>query len=256
MVQSILIVTRFTLLEALRLRLVWVVLAVIICGLALAEGAASLALTDSRAYGLVAYASWTRLALVATVILLVATSVARDFDARALDLSLSRPLSRSQWYIGRLTGFALVATAIACAASLPLTALGHPSAAFAWGLSLAAELVLIAAATLCASIALGQVTAVVLAVIAFYLLSRSITAMVLMSHGPLVDPTIGSTRLIAHAIAVFALMLPPLDQFTATRWLTSGSATLAELGTLAAHTACYLLLLTAVGLFDFNRRDL
>lgn len=256
MLKVVIAVARFTVLEAARTRVPWIVLGVIVGGLALAEIAAGLALTDSHAYRLAGYAAWTRLVLVATVTLLVATSVAREFEAGLLDLSLSRPLSRPQWYLGRLCGFAAIACAIALAAAAPLWLTAAPAAALGWGLSLAAELVLVAAASLCASVALGQLTASVLAVAAFYLLSRSMAAIVLMSHGPLLDATAGSTAAIAQAVAAIALVLPPLDRFTVTAWLQDSSTPVAGLAAIAVHTALYVLLLTAVGLFDFARRDL
>ena len=251
----VLAIARFTLLEATRTRLPWVVLGVIALGLGLAEFAASLALTDSAAYRADGYAAWTRLALVAVIALHVATSVAREFEARLLDLTLSRPLSRLHWYLGRLLGFGVTAAVVAAGAALPLALTSAPLAASLWGLSLAAELGLVAAATLAASVALGQVTPAVLAVAGFYLLSRAMSAIVLMSNGPLVDATAWSTWWMAHTVRTLALLLPALDRFTMSAWLYDAGAAAASLPAIGAQTVIYSVLLVAVGLFDFVRRD-
>ena len=92
---SVVVVARFTLLEAARTRLPWTALMVIMSGVIVAECAATLALTDSQSYRIEVYAAWTRVALVFCAALFVATRVARELADRAIDLSLSRPLSRA-----------------------------------------------------------------------------------------------------------------------------------------------------------------
>lgn len=248
-------IARFTLLEAWRTRLPWIVLTVLALGLGLAEFAAGLALTDSASYRTGFYATWSRLALVLIVTLSVATSIAREFSERLIDLTLSRPVARSHWYLGRLLGVASTAILFALIAALPLTLTSSPLAALAWGVSLAAELVLVAAATLTCAVALAQVTPVVLAVAAFYLLSRSISAIVLMSHGPLVAPMAWSSKVIAEIVGILELLLPRLDRYTQASWLHDSTSALAALPALGVQTLIYVLLLAAVGLFDFSRRD-
>ncbi len=250
------VVARFTLLEAARTRLPWTALVVIVSGMIMAESAASLALTDSQSYRIELYAAWTRIALVLCAALFVATSVVRELGDRAIDLTLSRPLSRAAWFIGRLLGHGAALWVVALAAALPLAFTSAPLAALAWGLSLAAELCLVAAATLSCAVALSQVTPAVMAVAAFYLLSRVMGAIVLMSNGPVVDPAAWSTVVIAHLVHWLALLLPALDDYTRSSWLADASLALAALPAIAMQTAIYALLLVAVGLFDFTRREI
>jgi ABC-type transport system involved in multi-copper enzyme maturation permease subunit len=253
---SVGVVARFTLLEALRTRLPWLALAVIVSGVVLAECAAGLALTDSQSYRIDLYAAWTRITLVACTSLFVATSVVRELSDRAIDLTLSRPLSRGAWFCGRLLGYGFAVWALALLAALPLMVTSTPLAALAWGCSLAAELSLVAAASLSCAVALAQVTAAVLAVAAFYLLSRAMGAIVLMSHGPTVDAGAWSSVVIARLVNWLALLLPALDDYTRTSWLSDATAAFAALPAIAVQTVIYAVLLAAVGLFDFTRREI
>lgn len=250
------VVARFTLLEAARTRLPWTALLVIMSGVMMAECAAGLALTDSQSYRIELYAAWTRVALVFCAALFVATSVVRELSDRAIDLSLSRPLSRAAWFVGRVAGHGAALCVVALAAALPLAFTATPLAALAWGLSLAAELGLVAAATVSCAVALSQVTATVLAVAAFYLLSRVMAAIVLMSKGPAVDAEAWSSVVIAQLVQWLALLLPALDDYTRSSWLTDASVAIAALPAIAVETAIYAVLLVAVGLFDFTRREI
>lgn len=252
----VVVVARFTLLEAARTRLPWTALLVIMSGVVMAECAAGLALTDSQSYRIELYAVWTRVALVFCAALFVATSVVRELADRAIDLTLSRPLSRAAWFIGRVAGHSAALAVVALVAALPLAFTSAPLAALAWGVSLAAELGLVAAATLSCAVALSQVTATVLAVAAFYLLSRVMGAIVLMSTGPAVDAEAWSSLLIAQLVHWLALLLPALDDYTRTAWLADGSLAFAALPAIVVQTAIYAVLLVAVGLFDFTRREI
>lgn len=256
MLQQVVVIARFTLLEARRTRLLWTALGILIASLVLAECAANLAITDSQSYRLALYAAATRLLLVACTALFVATSVVRELADRVIDLTLSRPLSRATWLIGRVAGYGAMVGLLALAAALPLTVTSTPLAALAWGLSLAAELMLVAVASLSCAVALTQVTASVLAVAAFYLLGRSINAIVLMSQGPSVLPGAWSSLFIEHAVAGLAMVLPALNEYTRSAWLNDAAAGLAALPALALQTVIYSVLLAAVGLFDFARREL
>jgi Cu-processing system permease protein len=256
MLKQVAVIAQLTLLEARRTHLPWTTVGMIAAGLILGECAAGLALTDSHSYRLGIYAASTRLLLVACTALFVATSVVRELADRVIDLTLSRPLSRGTWLVGRLCGYGGMVCLMAVAAALPLAFTSTPLAALVWGLSLAAELLLVAAATLSCAVALPQVVASVLAVAAFYLLSRSIDAIVLMSRGPTVDAGTWSSTFIEHAVSGLAMLLPAMSEYTRSAWFTDPTSGLLALPALAMQTIIYGVLLAAVGLFDFVRREI
>jgi ABC-type Na+ efflux pump permease subunit len=245
-------IARFTLIEGWRSHLFAIAIGLLAAVALAAEFSAGLAITDTQSYRTGVYAALSRLALVLVVILFVATSVVRELQDRLLDLTLSRPVSRASWYLGRLLGFCALATVLALLAAAPLAVTASPYQALVWGVSLAAELCLISVACLTCVVTLRQVTLAVTATAAFYILARSIDAVVLMSRGPAVDPTAWSSQLIATGVEMIALVVPALERFTRAAWL-GADAVPAELAPVLMQTVIYACLLIAVGLFDVYR---
>ena len=77
-----------------------------------------------------------------------------------------------------------------------------------------------------------------------------------MGQGPLIDVTSVSQQALQWFIDAIALVLPNLDQFTATDWLVYHSATPIALVPILGQSVIYLLLLSAAGLFDLYRKNL
>lgn len=255
MLTPLLSIARFTVLEAWRARLMWMTLGVVLGVAGVAEFSATLALTDSASYRIGTYAALVRFALVFIAALFVATSVVRELQDRLLDLTLSRPVPRAAWFLGRLLGFGTAVLLMAVIAGAPLFLLAPAAGAAAWTASLAGELLLVTAACLTCVVTLGHVTLALTAVAAFYLLSRAMGAIVLMSTGPTVDPGAWSSVFIEHGVATIALVLPALGDFARTGWLLSEGPGLQDVYGIVLQTMIYAALLTAAGLFDFYRRE-
>src|SRR5262249_31672367 len=126
------------------------------------------------------------------------------------------------------------------------------SAVARWGLSLAVECALVAAAALFFSMTLAQVVPAIAATAGLYLLARSMAAIQAIASGPLTEPSLPS-RLAQGAVDTVALLLPRLDLATRTEWLVYGED--GGLGRALLSMALYALLLVAAGLFDFHRRN-
>src|SRR5262245_28212845 len=114
--QKIAIIARFTLLEAVRTRLTWVVLAIM--GLlflgSLFVQHISITETGRMQTGFLAAA--LRLACVFVLSLHVAASMVREFNDKGVELLLALDLPRAGYYLGRFVGFAVIAAALALAA--------------------------------------------------------------------------------------------------------------------------------------------
>jgi hypothetical protein len=102
---------------------------------------------------------------------------------------------------------------------------------------------------------LRQITVALSAVAGFYLLSRGIAGLVLISRGPTVDLSLVSSRFIAGLVDMLAYVLPDLDRFTRAAWLVDTVPSGAQLGALTVQAAVYVGLLVAVGMFDLYRRN-
>lgn len=244
------ILARTVLLEARRGGLPWLAAASLAVALGLAAFVSQVALTESRSLQASLLASVLRACAMFLVAAQVTSSTLREQNDKALELMLSLPLSRAAHYLGRLAGFIACGALLAVAFSLPLLLWASPAAVALWGLSLACEAALVAAASLFFAMTLAQFAPAIAATAGLYLLARSIGAIQAIAGSPLTE-----NRLAQYAIDAVALLLPRLDAVTRTAWLLYEAPTAgvyaAALGTLILYTA----LLAAAGLFDFYRRS-
>jgi len=248
------ILARLVLLEARRGGLPWLAAGSIAVGLALAAFLSQVALTESRALQVAVVAALLRACAVFLVAAQVASSVLREINDKGLELMLSLPLPRSTHYLGRLAGFAAAGAMLAVLFSAPLLAWAPAGAVAMWGISLACETALIAAAALFFAMTLAQLVPAIAATAGLYLLARSIAAIQAIASGPLTEPSLPS-ELARIAVGGVALLLPPLDAVTRTDWLLYGAPGLGAYGSALAGLAIYAAVLIAAGLFDFHRRS-
>ena len=251
---NILSVARFVWLELKRARLWWIAVALIVIGSALAEFVATIAITESSQYRLMFYAASMRIAAVFVMALLVATSILREIDDKVVELTLSRPLSRSEWYIGKLLGYVASSVAFAIIVSVPLI-LQFPATGLAWCYSLALELTIVVAATLAFAITLRQIPLALSVVAGFYVLARGIAGMSLISRGPTIDLELTSNQIVATLVDLLGYILPDLDRFTDSAWLITTSPSASVLGLMTVQALVYIMLLAAAGMFDLYRRN-
>ena len=164
-------------------------------------------------------------------------------------------MSRSQYYLGKLAGYSAIGVGFAIAFGLPMLLWANPGSAALWSASLAAELLLVCAASLFFAVTLANVVPAIAATAGLYLLARSIAAIQLLASSPVVVES-WTQRVARGAVDTVALLLPRLDAATRSEWLLyappAAGEYLAALGALLLYTA----LLCAAGLFDFHRRNL
>jgi ABC-type Na+ efflux pump permease subunit len=248
------ILARSVLLEARRGGLPWLAAAALALGLALAAFLSQVALAESLTLQAALVAALLRACAVFLVAGQVIASTLREVQDKGLELMLSLPLSRSTHYLGRLAGFVACGSAVALAFALPLLLWATPGAVALWGVSLACECALVAAAALFFAMTLAQLVPAMGATAGLYLLARSIGAIQAIAAGPLAeDSTAG--RLARHAVDGVGLLLPRLDGMTRTAWLIYEAPPASAYLWSVAGIVLYTLLLIAAGLFDFHRRS-
>jgi len=248
------ILARLCLVEARRGGLPWLALASLLAAVSLAAFLSEVAIAESRSLQLSVLAAVLRASAVFFVVAQVAASTLRELNDKGMELMLSLPLGRSTHYLGRLAGFSASAVLLAALYSAALLPWAAPGAVALWGVSLACETALVAAAALFFAMTLAQLVPAIAATAGLYLLARSIAAIQAIAAGPLAADSL-ITRIAGLAVDGVALLLPRLDVVTRTEWLLyeapSASAYVLALGGLAL----YGVLLVAAGLFDFHRRN-
>jgi ABC-type Na+ efflux pump permease subunit len=245
---------RLVLIEARRGALPWLAAASVVLSLCIAAFLSQVALTDSRALQLAVIAAVLRACAVFMVATHVANSVLREINDKGLELMLSLPLTRGAHYLGRLAGFVICAAALAIVFALPLLLWADPAVVALWALSLALEAALIAAATLFFAMSLAQLVPAIAASAGLYLLARSMASIQAIANGPLAEPS-AAHDLATWAVKGVALLLPSLDTVTRTEWLLYGPPDARGYLAAVGGLAIYGVLVTAAGMFDFQRSN-
>ncbi len=248
------ILARTILLEARRGGLPWLAAASIVAGLGLAAFLSQVALTEGRALQTALLAALLRACAVFLIAVQVTASTLREINDKGLEQLLSLPLSRSAQYLGRLAGHVACGILLSAAYALVLLPWVAPGAAALWGLSLAVETALVAAAALFFTMTLTQAVPAIAATAGLYLLSRSIAAIQAIAAGPGVDDSPAS-RVARFCVDAIALALPRLDNVTRSEWLLYGLPPAGAGAAALAGLALYIFLLAVAGLFDFHRRN-
>ena len=251
-----LVIARFTALEAARSRLAWLVAGTTIAGCAFALFAAELAIIEARGFRAGLLGARLRSCAVLTAAAYVVASMARELDDKGVELMLSAPAPRGTYYLGKLTGFAGVAVLWTLAGACALAWCAPPLQVGIWAASLGLEILIVVAMSLACVFSFSQVTWALCVVVGFYVLSRAIAALQLMAHEPLAVHATASQWFVRGFVDALAFVLPDLGRFTESSWLIHGDGTMADLGFAAAQTAIYLGLLAAVALFDLYRKAL
>jgi ABC-type transport system involved in multi-copper enzyme maturation permease subunit len=244
-----------TLLEARRSGLPLLAVACIAGAIGLAAFVSQVAITESLPLQAALVGSLLRASAAFLVAAHVVTSVVREAADKGFELALSLPVSRRQFYLGRLLGHAAAGVSIATVFALPLLMWATPAAVGAWWLSLAFETLLVAALSLFFVFTLTHVVPALAAATGFYLLARGIASVQAIASGPYAGDGFAA-RAAQWAVDGVALLLPRLDIATRSDWLVYGAPGAGELGHVLASLAVYAALASAAGLVDFHRRNL
>jgi hypothetical protein len=123
-----------------------------------------------------------------------------------------------------------------------------------WGVSLALEGALVAAAALFFAMTLPSLVSAIGATVGLYLLARAMPAIQAMAAAPMPEEN-WAGRLARGAVDALAFLLPRLDAVTRTEWLLYDAPAAGAYAAAIGGLVLYMVLLVAAGLFDFHRRN-
>lgn len=243
----------YTLLEAVRGRLLLIAGLFAGVAVALAGFLAQIAITETAQVQSVIIAALLRIGTAFLLTTFVVTSMVREFGDKGVELLLAQPLPRWAYVAGKYSGYAAAATLVSIIAALPLLLYAPPAHVLAWTVSLAGEAMLVAAVSLFCVLSLTHVVAATAAVAAFYVLARSVDAIrILATTAGTPDDFLG--RSIDGVLGALSLLVPRLDRLTQAGWLAEGASfdvVTSGLLQMAVFTAFILL----ASLFDFHRQN-
>ena len=246
----------YSLLEAWRSRLPGLGAALIGAAFVAAELVEAVAITEAAETRSVLFAAMLRGCAVLVLGLFAVTSGVREEDDRVLELLLSQPRPRADYYFGKLAAFCVLSAAGAALGGLCLLLYAPLLPVLLWTASLAMELVIVVAFSLLSLLTFRRVTLAFCAVLAFYVLARTIGVLRLMSESPLSSAPGWSEGVVDLVVLALYHLLPDLGRFASSAWFVHPPAGGADLLPLALQTLACLALLAGAALFDLYRRNL
>jgi ABC-type transport system involved in multi-copper enzyme maturation permease subunit len=248
-------IAQATLLEATRSRMPWLVAVLLAFSLGSAAFLQQVALIESAETQVTIVAALLRGAGVFLTAAFVVMSMVREANDKVLELMLAQPWPRAAYLLGKFVGFSTAAVLLALVLTLPVAWLAPASGGPVWWcVSLACELVLVTAMSLLCVITLTHVVLALAAVLGFYLLARSITALQIIASAS--EGSVAWTDFAANWIVqAIALLLPRLDEMTQASWLVSGPPTASAIANMLLMTTVYTVLLVAAAQFDLHRQN-
>lgn len=255
MFSQIATISKFTIIESLRNRLLWLSLLVVTISFGLVEFIGDLAITEHRVTQVAVLAAFLRISAVVITAMFVVSSTMRELQDKTLEMILAMPIHRSSYYLGKLAGFIQMAAIIAVIFGAMLMLYASADQVLIWGISLFFELILVVALGLVMLFTFKQIPAAITGVFIIYAAARSATSIYLMAKYPIISHTSLSQKFMDGFIEILTWLLPDLHRFTQTDWLAHNSGSYSLLVPVLTQTVIYLAFLSAIALFDFYRKN-
>jgi hypothetical protein len=252
---QILTISRFTIIESLRNRLLLLSFLVLGISFSLVEFIGDLAITEHRVTQIAILSAFLRMSAVVMVTLFVVSSTVRELQDKTLEMILAMPIRRGSYYLGKLIGFIHIAALIAIIFSLLLLVYADAEQVMIWTLSLMLELILVVALSLVMLFTFNQVPSALTGVFIIYGASRIVSSIYLMSKYPIIAHTTMAQKFMDSIVELLTWLLPDLHRFTQTEWLTYHTADWNVLPPLLGQTVIYIVFLSFIALFDFYRKN-
>jgi ABC-type transport system involved in multi-copper enzyme maturation permease subunit len=197
-----------------------------------------------------------RLILMVGLIVFVCFHIRSAFDTKEIDVIMSRPISRSNLVIAYWLGFAFVALllVIPVVGLIAFIGISNWPGFWGWALTLLLEAFLVVALALFSAFTLRSAVTAVMACLGFYVMSRMMAFFVVTSQSGLVAGDFKYT-LMKHALELISSIVPRLDFFAKTQWLSYGFNTSQEWMLCLAQAAIFIPLLLAASIVDFKRKQ-
>lgn len=248
---------RYVLLTATRDRLFFGLLIGVLAAAYISSVLGSTAMLEPEQMTLSFTAASARVIIMVGIIVFIGFHMRNAFDAKEIDVLLSRPISRTSLVLSYWLGFAAVATCLVVptVALLYFVKVLNMTGYFLWAISLLLESWLVVSVALFAALTIRSGVGTVLASLAIYTLSRMMgffvsttKSGVLFAHE---EANIASTWL----MKIISIVVPRLDFFAHSNWLIYGAKSYDDLWLFLVQGVVFIPLLIAAAVIDFKRKQ-
>ena len=247
---------RYLMLGILSRRL-FVLLAILILVAIVSAGFISeLAIINGDAIVAAFVADFLRYSLVLLALLIVATSVAEDYEFRQFERLLTMPLTRWQYVAALTLVIASLSLLLVLPVALLIAAYGDWQLGLYWAVALWLELFLLGMLGMLATLSLEKIPLAVFFSLAVYLLAK-LSGLITLMLAESVKLTDGSamSRATEFIFASILYVIPDTRSFADSDVFFTSHDLLAVLAEQSAAVAVYALFLFAVCLVDFYRKE-
>lgn len=248
---------RYVLLTATRDRLFIGLLVGILAAAYISSILGSTAMLEPEQMSIAFTAASARVIIMIGIIVFIGFHMRNAFDAREIDVLLSRPISRTTLVISYWVGFAAVAACLVLPTIVLVGLIGtlNKTGFWLWSVSLLLESWLVVSVALFASLTIKSGVGTVLASLAIYTLSRMM--------GFFLATTNAGNSFKEHSINVGAqwmmdaisLVVPRLDFFAKSNWLIYGARSYEDATVVLLQSVVFIPLLVVACVIDFKRKQ-
>jgi hypothetical protein len=247
---------RFLMLGILSKRLL-VLVAIMMSGAVLSGSFINeLAIINGAAIQTAFVADFSRYSLALLTLLIIATSVAEDYEFRQFERLLTMPLARWQYIAAQTLVIACLCLVLTLPVAGLITLYGNAEVGLYWAAALWLELFLLGLLGLLAILSLEKIPQAVIFSLAIYLLAKfsglislMLTESVRLSEGSV------TSRVIEFIFAAILYVIPGSKAFAENDVFFANYDLIAMLGSQLASVSIYALFLLAVCLVDFYRKE-
>lgn len=248
---------RYVLLTAIRDRLFLGLLVGILGAAYISSVLGSTAMLEPAQMTLSFTAASARVIIAVGVIVFIGFHMRNAFDAKEIDVLLSRPISRTTLVLSYWVGFGVVASLLVLPTILLIGLLGvlNHTGFFLWSLSLLLESWLVASVALFAALTIKSGVGTVLTSMAIYTLSRMMGFFLLTTTtaGAFSDAKVNLGA--KWLMAIISMVVPRLDFYAKSNWLIYGAKSYEDLTLFLLQSGVFIPLLLAASVIDFKRKQ-
>lgn len=247
---------RFQLLGLINRRTLVMLATIVLTAFMASRFIAELSIINSETIALGALADILRYSLVIVLIISVCFHISQDYELNQFERLLAMPISRYQYLLAQTMVLTVFCLLLVLPVFILMSLVNEVDLAIYWTFALFLELMLVGHFALLSSLSLEKLPLAVLLTIALYLLAKSapVIEIILAHSSPYYDGEAGF-RISTWVFSVIQYVLPDMKVFAQNNLLFSHEPFGMALGFQFLNVVIYSLLLQAVMLVDFYRKE-
>ena len=246
----------YVLKAAIRDRLIIAMLVLIALTASMSIFMASSAITEQDQFLAVYSSGSLRILGVLGLVIFTAFFVRRSFDAKDVEFLLSRPISRVSFILSHAAAFSILGILVGLASAIALLVISPDlfgEALLLWTASVIAEAIIVVNMAFFFAMFLSSAATAVLAVLAFYVLSRMMGQILGILESGTAGPVMDGVQI---AMNMVSALTPRLDLMGQSTWLVYGiDSSPIGLTLLAIQGSVFLFVVLVAALIDLVLRE-